>query len=333
MPKSNPYDPKYVMQRDNCSLEEALSYINDLKSKNAWNRGKKVQKSNPYDPVYVMERDQCSFDEALRKIDEFKRSKATTLQNFIKKYGEAVGTKKYEEWKSKSLQKGWDAVKINKNSQSKFSPSYYIRQGYSPEESARLALEFQHKNSPLHIEYYIERGYDIIHARKKIRSYHDKKLGKDSYKEHLIKKGFSKSEADDIVKKNRGHFTRENLGDDEFKKRSMKIRKSLEDVKIWIPLSDLSDYEIYHKQVWNYTNQNELSTLKHYEKRGRAGQPGAYHLDHKFSISRGYIEGVDPKLIGSIRNLEFIPWEENMKKQGKCSLSIEELKDENQENK
>ncbi len=42
-----------------------------------------------------------------------------------------------------------------------------------------------------------------------------------------------------------------------------------------------------------------------------------------------YIEGfrtnIKPEIIGNIKNLEFIPWEENIKKRTKCSITIEEL--------
>lgn len=39
----------------------------------------------------------------------------------------------------------------------------------------------------------------------------------------------------------------------------------------------------------------------------------------------GYIEGVPPDLIGSIANLIFLPWKDNVLKQGKCSIKKEDL--------
>lgn len=329
MKKNNPYDPNYIMKRDQCTLDEALVIIDQLKEKNAWNRGKKIKKNNPYDPKYVMLRDHCSFEVAVEKIKDFKAKKATSLSNFIKRYGENEGTRRYDEWKEKSLAKGHQVVKVNGASQSRFSPKYYLRHGHPYEEAIQLALQYQHENSPLHIDYYLKRGLTLEFARKKIRSIHDKKIGIDSYKEHLKRTtNLTEEEIKKRIKETRGHFSKEKLGEIEFEERVKQVRKTFEQRGMWIPLEDLSDYKLYHRRVWEVTRQNDLTLLEHYEKRGRAGIDGAYHLDHKFSISRGYIEGVSPELIGSIKNLEFIPWEDNIQKQGKCSITLEELRNE-----
>jgi hypothetical protein len=330
--KSNPYDPAYVMNRDQCSMEDALEYIKKLKEKNAWSRGKKIKnRPSPYDPSYIMVRDGCTYDEAVIKVRDYKANKATSINNFIKRYGEIDGTQRYNEWKSKSLEKGYAAVKKNGASQSKLSPSYYIRHGHSESDAAKMALDYQYNNSPLHIQYYIKRNKSLEYARKKIREIHDKKIGRDSYREYLKKTtNLTYDEITEKIRTARGHFSVESLGQEKFDERSKKIRKTFEETKRWVPLSDLSDYALYRKIVWEQTNKNDLSSLENFENRGRAGVIGAYHLDHKFSISRGYIDGVSPELIGSINNLEFIPWEENVRKQGDCSITKEELKnDEN----
>ena len=334
MKKANPYDPTYIMKRDNCSFAEAEEYIKSLKEKSAWNKGKKIKKANPYDPTYIMKRDNCSFAEAEEYIKQYKQHKATTLSNFIKRYGKEIGTEKYNSWKNKSLAKGWEISKKNGKSQSKFSPEYYIRHGYNRHDAYKMAIQWQHENSPLHIEYYIKRGKDIEYARKMIRKIHDKKIGRDCYREYLENTtDYTKQEIDKIIKESRGNFSKEKLDIQQFNERIYKTRKTFERKGIWIPLSDLSDYELYRREVWKYTDKNDLSSLENYEKRGRAGVPGAYHLDHKFSISRGFIEGISPDIIGSIQNLEFITWEDNVRKQGKCSILKEDLfKNENKKN-
>lgn len=328
MPKSNPYDPNYVMLRDNCSYDEAMNTIQSLKSKNAWNAGKSIQKKNPYDPTYVMLRDNCSYEDAIQTIECFKKNKATSLENFIKKYGQSDGMRRYNEWKEKSLSIGHKVARQNGASQSKFSQLYYLRHGYSADESMELALQYQKENSPLHVEYYIKRGHNFEYAKAKIRQIHDKKIGRDCYREYLENLGLTEDEIIETIIKSRGHCTIKNLGTAEFKKRIEKTRNTFEKKGIWVPLNDMSDYKLYHRKVWEITNQNDLSQIKNYEKRGRAGQPGAFHLDHKFSISRGYIEKISPEIIGSIKNLEFIPWEENVTKQGKCSVLLEEISNE-----
>jgi transposase len=90
-------------------------------------------------------------------------------------------------------------------------------------------------------------------------------------------------------------------------------------------LKSVDDYYKYELEVIKITRQQPIYLLPFYEKRGKSGILGAYHLDHKFSIIEGFKQGIEPKIIGGINNLEFIPWEENLKKRTKCSITINEL--------
>jgi len=90
-------------------------------------------------------------------------------------------------------------------------------------------------------------------------------------------------------------------------------------------LKTISEYEKYRKVVIKITNKQPIQTLENYEKRGVSGKAGAYNLDHKYSISEGFFNKIDPQMIGSINNLEFIPWKDNMTKRTKCSITKEEL--------
>lgn len=81
----------------------------------------------------------------------------------------------------------------------------------------------------------------------------------------------------------------------------------------------------YKKRVDSVTNRQNWKGLPNSEKRGKAGVVGAYNLDHKYSIKEGFLNGVDPEIIGNIANLEFIPWEENLSKNKDCSITLIEL--------
>ena len=91
------------------------------------------------------------------------------------------------------------------------------------------------------------------------------------------------------------------------------------------PLYQKSEWEQYKQLVWYHTNQNDLSKLPNYNKRARLEVLGSYSLDHRFSLARGFKEGIDPKIIGSVHNLEFIPAKENDSKKTNCSIDKEEL--------
>ena len=64
-----------------------------------------------------------------------------------------------------------------------------------------------------------------------------------------------------------------------------------------------------------------MTQLENYDKRGRVG----FHLDHKYSITEGFKNKVPPKIIGSIDNLEFICYTDNLSKGTKCSITLEKL--------
>jgi hypothetical protein len=81
----------------------------------------------------------------------------------------------------------------------------------------------------------------------------------------------------------------------------------------------------YELAVLKYTRRQDISKLENFEKRGNSGVEGAYHLDHKYSLIEGFRNGVKPEIIGNIKNLEFIPWKDNIKKRAKCSITINEL--------
>lgn len=73
-------------------------------------------------------------------------------------------------------------------------------------------------------------------------------------------------------------------------------------------------YKEYNRIVKKETNQKPVHLLENYKYRGRSGKVGAYQLDHIYSIRQGFKNNIDPHIIANIKNLRFIPWEENLDK-------------------
>jgi hypothetical protein len=96
----------------------------------------------------------------------------------------------------------------------------------------------------------------------------------------------------------------------------IKIKKILTDRNITYEeyLATLSEYRKYYKKVSYISNRQPLHTLENFEKRGINGKLGAYQLDHIIEVSEGFLNNIEPNVIGDISNLQFIPWEENNKK-------------------
>ena len=79
-------------------------------------------------------------------------------------------------------------------------------------------------------------------------------------------------------------------------------------------IENLPKYKKYHREVMHITRKQDISNLPNLNLRGLAGTEGAYQLDHIISIKEGFDKNISPNIIGHINNLQFIPWEENLKK-------------------
>lgn len=92
-------------------------------------------------------------------------------------------------------------------------------------------------------------------------------------------------------------------------------------------IEQLPEFKKYEREVLSITKKQPLYLLKNYKKRGIAGQIGAYHLDHKFTIYKGFENVIPPYILGNIINLGMLTWEENCSKHRNCSLTKQELFD------
>jgi hypothetical protein len=86
-------------------------------------------------------------------------------------------------------------------------------------------------------------------------------------------------------------------------KKNPKIKQKIKNLK------DL-DKKLYYAMVWEVTESQPLYILENSDKRGWK----SYHLDHIYPISMGFKENISPEKIGNIKNLRFIPFEENIRK-------------------
>jgi len=93
---------------------------------------------------------------------------------------------------------------------------------------------------------------------------------------------------------------------------------------------NLSDEEIENfKKYSKYVRALTAKTYRQYEKLINPNNleisKKKYHLDHKYSISEGFKNNVSPFILSSKENLEVVPWKENLSKQTRCSITLDEL--------
>jgi hypothetical protein len=86
-------------------------------------------------------------------------------------------------------------------------------------------------------------------------------------------------------------------------------------------------YELYRAEVYKLTAETYRKHKKEINpqnlKRGRDGS--TYQLDHKFSVSRGFMENIPPEILSHKFNLQILKSAENNSKNFNCSITKEEL--------
>lgn len=80
-----------------------------------------------------------------------------------------------------------------------------------------------------------------------------------------------------------------------------------------------------YKAVVIYLTEKHRKSLAKGYKTGLCGTEGAYQIDHNYSIMEGYKNKISPFVIGNIKNLRMIPWEENISKHTSSDIKICEL--------
>lgn len=145
-----------------------------------------------------------------------------------------------------------------------------------------------------------------------------KKAQKTTFEKYGCYNVFSSPEIQEIIKqKNISKFgVPYPLTNEDIKKKS---KKTFIEKGLWRSEDELDLFQIYKNKVWYYTEKNS-KFIKDIEKRSKD-----FHLDHKFSISQGFKENIPPFIIGNYCNLRIIPALENVSKNYKCCISIDEL--------
>ena len=102
------------------------------------------------------------------------------------------------------------------------------------------------------------------------------------------------------------------------------MRKTFETTGRWVKSEDVDEFEKYLREVRSLTEKQPIHLLENFELRGHVSEDG-FHLDHKFSIYDGFKHKIPAEKIANIKNLQFIHWRDNVKKNHKSSITFEEV--------
>lgn len=278
---------------------------------------KKPSISLSYEPIYWSLRKNITLDESEKIVSEYKKNKSTSKDGFIKRHGQLKGTQMYEdfqkssaysssdEWFIKKYGENWRECKeydFRKNS--KRCLEYWTYHGYTIDDAKIKVCEHQILNSGVNRKFYEERGYTDDQIDVIFKKINNKK------KNNVRNINYLKEKYPDTWK-------------EIYLEVSKKYRKRMEELGIWISVSIVDDFKKYRSLVNRYTNESLIfysEQIKDLNLRS-----SEFHLDHKYSIKMGFINDIEPKIIGSIVNLEIIPSVVNTSKKENCSITKQQL--------
>lgn len=266
-----------------------------------------------YEPTYWMLRKNIYLHEAENCVNQYKKNKSTSKSGFVYRHGESEGIVKFK--------------KFQKTSAYSSSDDWFIKK-YG-EDWELQKIRFNRKKSKRCLDYWINLGYSVDDAKIEVLNYQQNTSG--VYKNYYEQRGYTKEEIDvifKIINYKKGSHNRNvkylkikypNNWKSIYLENCKKYRKRMEDIGIWISESIVDDFRKYKYLVNRYTNENLLfygELLKNLNLRSNE-----YHLDHKYSIKMGFINDIDPRIVGSIINLEIVPASINLSKKDKCTIT------------
>lgn len=112
------------------------------------------------------------------------------------------------------------------------------------------------------------------------------------------------------------------------------IRSNKEELGIWIPLNELTKFQIYRRNVQSITKSSLRKFGDKYLKNIKLLNLNSdiwiwqekFTIDHIFSVYDGFKNRISPEIIGSIVNLQIITFSRNAKKHKKSNISLHTLR-------
>ncbi len=281
---------------------------------------KKAQ--SPFSIYHYIKKYNCDNNEATRMRDEFilevsqKRKTPTQIEYWIRKgYSEleakeqvcihninaASRPRKNPPFISeiRNLMKSqniteYEATQIASEKRRKYSPrcvEYWLKRGYSEQESHNNVKLWQQQVSPRCVSYWIQHGYSEEEAVKKVSHFQNNY----TMEKLMVKFNCNDAEVFDLLM---DHF---------------------ENVNWW----ENSLYLAYRNEV--YRLSNITYTLYRDEIDPNNLRSREYHLDHKYSIKDSFIAGLNPKISACKFNLTIINASDNCNKNTKSTITLKEL--------
>lgn len=314
---------RFAKYQEYRSINKTDSYSKtyyQLKYGNKWEHHYQLRISNrpnPYSIEHYTSKG-LTTNEAIEKISNLKKNTTPSIEKYIEKYGKQAGIKKFNETcrRHKNYIEYWikycnGNIELAEQSFTNYKKTsnakcidFYLKNGYSIEDAKKLISKNQLSYAGVHRQYYEKKGYSSEEIDVIMKRINKKK---DSASINFIKTSYPNENTLEFY---------------EYYNRSKSSRYR----EVGVLAKDdpmQSKRDAYYTAVRYYTRQSVklLDTCP-----GIPGKNiGNYHVDHIFSIDAGYRNNVDPKIVGSIINLQWMLCEENSSKRARCDIKLEEL--------
>jgi hypothetical protein len=276
----------------------------------------KRKENSPFKISHWVEKHGFTVKEAEDRIAKIKKNCSGTLEVWVEKFGEEEGKRRHKH-------------------QHRFHLNYDESWGGDLEAKSKYTRE----TNRCTVDHWIKKGFTLEEAKIKVSETQKKYSG--LHRDFWEAKGLSKTEVDNIFSilnsKKDGtslKFFVETYGTIDGPEKY--LMNCLLKSSCYREHGELAEtlypgFVGYAAKVNRLTEQAVKSMPECPGTRGR--HIGNYHVDHKFSKISGYKENIPAEIIGHIKNLQWLKAEENTSKRGDCSISIESLmKDINENN-
>ncbi len=106
-------------------------------------------------------------------------------------------------------------------------------------------------------------------------------------------------------------------------RKSKEFHQMMIDMGLRYTIDDIKKRSEYYRLVWIYTNISYRKYKNILEINNR--RSNIHHLDHLYSISEGFKNNIDPKLLGCISNLHILNATKNRLKYTTCWITLKQL--------
>ncbi len=258
-----------------------------------------------YKEEYWMYLEGVSREDAANKVYQYKQDKVTSKEGFIKRHGEKKGLEvfgKFQETSGSSIETK-KKQGFNFREATPFCVEYWLKRGFSEEDAPEQVKSFQKENAGVNRAVWLRKGHTEEEVDIILESIHASKGGTYTVESVISKEGISYEEAALIVED-----------------RKQRMLDSLVKQGKIVPLEKRKELKNYNQKVRTLTEKQDLSSIENIHERGKE-----WHLDHKYSILRGFLDEVPVEIMSSVHNLQCVPKEYNLNKGVNCDISLEEL--------